>query len=493
MRFAAAVLSSFFSLAAGSWASPATADEASLQALLDRARTAGGAPFRYHIVSNSRETAGGRTYDVTTETEGLKYRARHCLQTTCTGFYFDGERSYDANFNDTALPLSTQVDALQLTLRAIASYAFTAPDFRQNGGTLVERDPVLRGGHKFLRLSVAPRLGALLEAVIDPATGLVAGVISDERGLAFEFSDQRRVDDRVTLPFTISLNGAVIQRFDKRSIVDQRLVAPAGLVPQFASGPAVVALQHAGGGLAPIVPCYVGAEHAQCLLDSGNSGLAMSAELAARLGLTPQALGPEFGTSRAVSGLVKAPALQLGGATFPAAQYVVLRDVHRSGYDVILGADVFAHARVTVDYGKHTVTFASNAGAAPAGGVALTFENYVPVASVRAAGQTLALGIDTGSDAALEVGYDLFAQHRADFKPGGSGAGPDAGFANVRLGPYELMGQFVASSRAPEPVAQGRIGEALLDHFIATFDYANGRLGLVPRPGDVAVKPAPAH
>lgn len=493
MRFAAAVLTGCFSLAAWSWAAPAAADEASLQALLDRARTAGGAPFRYHIVSTSRESAAGRTYDVTTETEGLKYRARHCFQAACTGFYFDGERSYDANFNDTALPLSTQVDALQLTLRAIASYAFTAPDFRQNGGTLVEREPVLRGGHKFLRLSVAPRLGALLEAVIDPATGLVAGVISDERGLAFEFSDQRRVDGRVTLPFTISLNGAVIQRFDKRSIVDQRLAAPPGLVPQFASGPAAVTLQHAAGGLAPIVPCNVGAEHAQCLLDSGNSGLAMSAELAARLGLTPQNLGPEFGTSRVVSGLVKAPALQLGGATFPAAEYVVLRDVHRSGYDVVLGADVFAHARITVDYGKHTVTFASNAGPPPAGGVALTFENYVPVASVRAAGQTLALGIDTGSDAALEVGYDLFAQHRADFKPGGIGAGPDAGFANVRLGAYDLMGQYVASSRAPEPVAQGRIGESLLDHFIATFDYADGRLGLVPRPGDVAVKPAPAH
>jgi hypothetical protein len=490
MRFAAAVLSGFFSLSSLAVAlAPASADEASLQALLDRARAASGAPYRYHVVSLSRETAGGRTYDVTTETEGLKYRARHCFHTTCTGFYFDGERSYDANFNDTALPLSTSVDALQLTLRAIASYAFTAPDFRQSGGTLVEREPVLRGGHRYLRLSVAPRLGALLEAVIDPATGLVAGVISDERGLAFEFGDQRRVSDRVTLPYSVSLNGSVIQQFDRRSISDRPLTAPPGLVPQFASGPASVPLQHLAGKLAPIVPCSIGAETAACLLDSGNSGLAISAELASRLGLATQSLGPEFGAPREVGGLVKTPALQIGGATFPSAQYVVLRDAHRDGYDVVLGADVFAHARVTVDYGKHTVTFAS---AGPtAGGLALTFDNYVPVASVRAAGQTLALGIDTGSDAAIEVGYDLFAQHRADFKPGGIGAGPDSGFANVRFGPYELAGQFVGSSRAPEPVAQGRLGNSLLDHFAVTFDYANGRLGLTPRPGDAAVKSAP--
>ncbi len=467
---------------------PTTADEASLQALLDRARTAAGAPYRYHIVSLSRETAGGRSYDVTTETEGLKYRARNCYKTTCTGFFFDGERSYDANFNGTALPLSTQVDALQLTLRAVASYAFTAPDFRQNGGTLVERDPVLRGGHHYLRVSVAPRLGALLDAVIDPATGLVAGVISDERGLAFEFSDQRRVGDRVTLPFTVSLNGSVIQRFDRRSIVDEPLTAPAGLTPQFAGGPATVALGHAGGGLAPVIACSVGGTPAACLLDSGNSGLAMSAELASQLGLATESLGPEFGASRQVGGLVKAPALRIGGATYPAAQYVVLRDAHKNGYDVVLGADVFAHARVTVDYGKHEVTFASAPAAAAPGGLALTFDNYVPVASVRAAGQTLALGIDTGSDAAIEIGYDLFAQHKADFKPGGIGAGPDNGFANVRLGPYELAGQFVGSSRAPEPVAQGRLGNALLDHFAVTFDYANGRLGLAPRPGDFAVK-----
>jgi hypothetical protein len=372
-------------------------------------------------------------------------------------------------------------------LRAIASYEFTAPDFRQNGGTLTERDPVLRGGRKYLSVSVAPRLGALLEAILDPATGLVAGVISEERGLAFEFGDQRRVDGRVTLPYSVSLNGALIQRFDRRAISDAPLTAPPGLAPQFVGGPATVTMLHSDRTLAPIVPCTVGSERAACLLDSGNSGLSMSAELASRLGLGAQGLGPEFGAAREVSGLVKAPVLQIGSATFPAAQYVVLRNAHRDGYDVVLGADVFAHARVTVDYAKRTVTFAGSGGA-PASAIALTFDNYVPVANVRAASQPLSLAVDTGSDAAIEVGYDAFAQHRSEFKPGGAGAGPDAGVATVRLGSYELPGQFVGSSRAPEPVAQGRLGNSLLDHFIVTFDYAGGRLGLAPRPGDVSVK-----
>jgi hypothetical protein len=493
MRFAAAALCVFSIFSALSMTSrPAAADETALQALLDRARTASGAPYRFHVVSESRETTGGHTFDVTTETEGLKYRARHCYHSTCTGFYFDGERSYDANFNGTALPLSTQVDALQLTLRAIASYAFTDPGFRSNGGTLALRDPVLRAGRKYQLLSVAPRLGALLDAVIDPATGLVAGVISDERGLAFEFGDQRRVDGRVTLPYTVSLNGAVIQTFDRRSLSEQPLSAPAGLVPQFASGPATVAMQRPSGSQAPVVPCAIGSERTLCLIDSGNSGLSMTIELANRLGLTPQELGPEFGSSATVAGIVKAGPLQLGGVTYPAAQYVVLRGAHRGGIDLVLGADVFAHARITIDYGKGAVTFAGP-GAAPPESAALTFDNYVPVATVRVAGETLPLAIDTGSDAAIEVGYAYFVQHRNEFKPGGAGAGPDAGAATVRIARFDVPAQYIGSTRSAEPVAQGRAGNSLLDHFVVTFDYADGKVGLAPRPGDFTVRPASEH
>ena len=40
--------------------------------------------------------------------------------------------------------------------------------------------------------------------------------------------------------------------------------------------------------------------------------------------------------------VVRAGPLQVGNATFPDAYYVVLNDVSRYGYDVVLGADFVA-------------------------------------------------------------------------------------------------------------------------------------------------------
>jgi hypothetical protein len=255
MRFAVSLSTvSFFAIASLVWSVPASADGA-LDALLAKSRAASGAPYRFHVVSRSHETDDGHDYLVTTETEGLKYRARKCVKTLCTsGFYFDGERSYDTNFNDTALPLSERVDALQLTLRAIASYAFTAPTFRAEGGQVEDRDSVLKDGKKYRRIAVAPRLGALLEAVIDPDTGLVVGVISDERRLAFEFRDQRKVGGRITLPYAIFLNGSQIERFDDRAIDPAPLAAPPGVAWSM-SAPVTVGMTRAD---APLVPCTMG-------------------------------------------------------------------------------------------------------------------------------------------------------------------------------------------------------------------------------------------
>lgn len=286
MRFDAVVLSVFFALvttAHGAGAAAAKSDAvkaaASLDALLARARIASGAPYRDHVVSVSHESHGGRTFEVTTETDGLKYLARSCSAGICSGFYFDGERSFDANFNDTALPISASVDALQLTLRAIASYEFTAPDFRAVGGQVSERSPVLRDGSSYRRLSIAPFRGALLDAIVDPKSGLVVGVVSDERKYAFEFRDQRRVDGKIVLPYVIALNGVVVERFDRRSIVDTPLAEPAGLVPTFASNDAALPMAKLDRAtIQPVVPCAIGGIATTCLLDTGNSGLSMSLE-----------------------------------------------------------------------------------------------------------------------------------------------------------------------------------------------------------------------
>ncbi|GAC1548325.1 MAG: hypothetical protein NVS3B16_21140 [Vulcanimicrobiaceae bacterium] len=490
-------------LGASALATPAakTASGNSLDALLERARNASGAPYRFHIVSHSHESRQGRTFEVTTETDGLKYRARSCSKAICSGFYFDGERSFESNLNDTALPLSTRVDALQLTLRAIVSYAFTAPDFRSAGGQIVEREPVLRDGRRFRRLSIAPFRGALLDAIVEPVTGLVAGIVSDERKYAFELRDARRVGGKLMLPFSISLNGSEIERFESRTIETTPLVPPPGLVPTIASNAAPLAMAKLDRASdQPVVPCAIGGQTVLCLLDTGNSGLSMSLELAERLGLEPR--GGAFdisGVGRYVTGVVRAPALSVGPAAYPPAQYVVLHDLHQYGYDVVLGTDVFGRARVTLDYGKRQVSFAPESAGAPGGGIVLGFENFIPILPLRIGEQIVPLAVDTGDESAINLAYEYYEAHPALFKPSGSvtvkgigGASDEltGELARVRIGDYDVLRPRIGATKRLPATARGHIGSGLLRHFEVTFDYRRSRLELVPRAGDTNVRAA---
>jgi len=496
MRFAVPLAAVFFAVATSAMgASPQPAP--SLEALLAKSRVASGAPYRYHIVSRSHEVRDGQTLDVTTETQGLKFRATSCLRALCTGFYFDGDRSYEANDNDTILPVSSSVDGLQLTLRAIASYAFTDPDFRRDGGTLIERDPLIRNGTAYRRISIAPRLGALLDAVIDPATGLVRGVISEERKYVFEFTDQRKVDDRVTLPFAVSLNGDSLTQYGERSIVDTPLEAPRGVVPDLSAAGTAVPMQQGDTGR-PVVPCTIGDQPASCLLDTGDSGLAISLELAEKLNLEPIPGSYDVhGIGQYVTGVVVAPPLHVGSATYPSAKYVVLHDLARYGYDVILGADAFAHARVTLDFARREVRL--DPSAAPRGGQSIAFDGFVPVMAVGLDDLDALLQLDTGDDAAVDLSGDYYGRHPELFTAtgaasvsglGGSAEATSGTISRVRFAGFELERQPIVATKGLS--FDGHIGSGLLQHFVVTFDYQDGLASFVPRPGDVSVKPASA-
>ena len=498
MRFAALLFTvSFASLGGAAFAapSPTPARDKSLAALLERARATSGAPYRYHIVSVSHESHGGRTFEVTTETDGLKYRARSCSKSICSGFYFDGERSFETNLNDTALPISARVDALQLTLRAIVSYAFTAPDFRSTGGQLIERDPISRDGRSYRRISIAPFRGALLDAIVEPTTGLVDGIISEERKYAFELKDERRVDGKLTLPYSISLNGSEFERFDSRKIERAPLEAPPGIAPALATDTAPVAMvRPERPSDQPVVPCSIGGQSALCLLDTGNSGLSISLELAEKLGLEPRSGAFDVsGVGSYVTGVVKAPPLVVGPATYPSALYIVLPDLRHYGYDVVLGADAFAHARITVGYAKAVVTFAAESADARAGALPIGFENFIPVLSIRIGDETVPLAVDTGDESAINLADDYYQLHRAIFRP--SGSVPVAGIggtseeitgevAHVRIGDFDVTRSRIGATKGALATARGHIGGGFLRHFDVTFDYGRARIELVPHPTD---------
>jgi hypothetical protein len=163
--------------------------------------------------------------------------------------------------------------------------------------------------------------------------------------------------------------------------------------------------------------------------------------------------------------------------TYPGATYVVLHDLQQNGYDVLLGADVFARARITIDFGKSEVTFAPPAAGA-SGGLPIGFEDFVPIVATSLNGKSVSVAVDTGAAGTIGLGSD-FSDRHPEF-PKGS--------ATVRLGAYEIEG--AALDAAEKMPYDGRIGGALLSHFTVTFDYGRSTMSLSPRANDATAHSA---
>jgi len=488
VRFAATLLAIFFVAAApvapGSSAAPPNLDE-----LLAKVRRASGEPYRYHIVSHARELVENRALEIRSESEGLRYLTRRCAGALCSGFYSDGERAFETNLNDTPLP---SADALLFTLRMILSYGFTDPAYRRGGGRLVELPPAAFGPGAGLRIAVAPAHGMTLDAVIDPVTSLVESASTRDGQFRFTFHQERSIDGKVTIPFDVDLNDKPFERFDLREIVPGPLEAPVGLVPQI-EGSAVTAklLRYDPLGDVPILECTIGGQTVPCLLDTGNSGMSMSLELAESLGI--EAVGTAFeinGMGSYATGVAKAPPLSIGsGVTYPSAYYVLLHDIHRFGFDLVLGTDAFATTRLTIDYPKREVTFAPASGGELEHPIPLTFRNFVPIVRVGLdAEPPIPMLLDTGDESTINLAYAYYQAHPV-FKAtrienvagvGGSSVQVSGEIPSVTLGEFAATHQRIGATKKSFPTGQGHVGSGFLSHFRVTFDYTHARIGLSP-------------
>jgi hypothetical protein len=491
MRFAVAALGCFIATLA-----PARAgdSQANLDALLRRVRSAAGEPYRYHVRGTARESAAPGVR-IETDAEGSRRRVRRCAGELCSGTYEDGAALWLTDLNDTAVP-GEPLDPRRVSLRAIENYAFADPDFAKRGGRVDALPPLVASdGRSLLRVAVTAPQGATLEALIDPATGLVAGARG--RGIAVDYTDQSEIGSGVTVPFEIAA-GDNVERFEERAIDPEALSAPRGLVPRFASPSA--SLPFAGGeghDADPIVECVVAGARVPCLLDTGNSGMAISLELIERLGLEP--LTDSFriqGLGAYETGVVRVPELRVGTASYPPAYYAVLHDMHAYGYDIVLGTDAFAHARITLDYPAHRVAIEPEAAQAAAGGVPIEFEGFLPVVPVELGATAARLTIDTGDESAVNLSREFYRLHPQIFTPnassevagiGGQGEELLGTIARVDLGGFALLKQPIGTTNRSLPTAQGHLGSGALRHFVVTFDYAHHNLSLRPRDGDPAV------
>ncbi len=254
------------------------------------------------------------------------------------------------------------------------------------------------------------------------------------------------------------------------------------------------------GASTPVGACVLGGISTRCLLDSGNSGIAISLELAEELHAAPIGAFQVAGLGEYATEVVRAGPLIVGNMHVPEADYVVLHDIHRFGYDVVLGADVLAATRVAIDYAAREVTFNAPASSSGESSIPLAFENFVPVIPVELGTIQARLAIDTGDQSSINLADDYYGQHTDLFKAtqvqavsgvGGSSFEYIGQIPMVTVGDFRVSSQPIGTTRTLHGTAQGHLGAGLLAHFRILLDYARARVTFYPRDGDRSVTRVP--
>jgi hypothetical protein len=454
--------------------------------LLERMRAAAGPVWQGHFVSVSRLTLGGEQSIVSSDSEGLRITVRHCTGEICSGTYFNGDHLYSINMNGTTLAGSLEPEPFLRALRVVASLEFLSPSFISHGGEVGSAGAGTIDGKLYRTIVVGAVNTVPLRLYVDPQTALIRLAREVGGSERFEYRGYRRIGV-FTLPFEVLHDGQLFERYDDRAVVSSRFVPPHGPLPSF-KGPAEPVATDPQA-VTPIVDCSVGGIAVRCLVDTGNSGLSISSELASQLG------GPVVGTYeiRGLGGystqVVRAGPLRVGNATFPDAYYAVLTDLRRYGYDVVLGADVLASTGIEIDTAAHSVRFATPIGQSPVS-VPLSFENFVPVVNVGLGAVEASLAVDTGDESNINLTNEFYGKHPGLFSVtqrrlvsgiGGSSVEMIGEIPEVTIGDYRTGPQTIGTTQTLHGTAFGHLGAAFLQQFIVQLDYAGAELRLVPR------------
>ncbi len=467
---------------------PAAARAESLDHLLDRMRAQSGPVWALHLTSTSiLAVAGGRTR-VKSDAQGVRFTTYECAGSLCDGEYFDGDRLYSININDTALPQSDLGDIFLRAERTIASHEFLAPEFADNGGRVVDDGGTVIEGARYRTLLVENTDSVPMQVFVDPVSASIR-YLRDAGGTSMlEYRDYRRVGSKLELPFLVMRSGLVLERYEIRGIATAPFSAPRGLVPTFTGAATAIPTDPARS--IPIFACSLGGIATKCLLDTGNSGLAISQELSTQLHAPLRGTIQVRGLGKYATQVVRAGPLALGNASFPEANYVVLHDIHSFGYDVVLGADVLAATRIEIEPSAHTLTF--DAQREPkAMSVPLHFLNFVPIVAVQLGNLGAQLAVDTGDESNINLSYDFYTAHRGLFSAteqrtvtgvGGSSVEFIGNIPEVKIGDIAMHDQRIGTTTMLQSTAYGHLGAGFLEQFTVLLDYARSRVELTAVP-----------
>jgi hypothetical protein len=321
---------------------------------------------------------------------------------------------------------------------------------------------------------------------VEPQSALIRFARAVDGRETFEYRNYRRVGP-VTVPFEVLHDGRLFERYDDRAAVSSAFHPPHGLLPSFSGAPETIPTDPKA--VTPIIECSIGGIPLRCLIDTGNSGLSVSSELASRLGATVVGTYQVRGLGGYSTQVVRAGPLRLGNATYPEAYYVVLNDLRRYGYDVVLGADIFGTSGIEIDGASHAIRL-SLAATRNAITVPLSFENFIPVVSVGLGTIDAQLAVDTGDESNINLAFDFYAKHPGLFNVtqrrfvsgiGGSSVEMIGEIPEVRIGNYRTGAQRIGTTQILQGTAFGHLGAGFLDQFVVQLDYAAAAMHLIPR------------
>lgn len=454
--------------------------------LLQRMGAAAGPVWRTRFISVSRLTLGHQQNLVSSDSEGMRITVKRCTGDLCTGSYFDGIHLYAVNMNGTALPESPGPEPFLRALRLVASLQFLSPSFAAQGGRIDGAGDATFAGRRYHTFVVGTVNAVPLRLYVDPDTALVRVAREVGGSETFEYRDYRRVG-RFNLPFAVLHDGQLFERYDDRAPVSSTFEPPRGLVPALRGTPQ--SLPTDPNAITPIVDCSVGGIAVRCLVDTGNSGISMSSELASRLGAPVVGNYQIRGLGGYQAPVVRAGPLRLGSATYPEAYYAVLSDLRRYGYDVVLGADVLAGNTVEFDAAAHAIRLGAPVAKSRIN-VPVSFENFIPVIDVSLGTVQAQLAVDTGDESNINLTTEFYAKHPGLFSVtqrrsvsgiGGTSVELIGEIPQVRIGDYRTGPQRIGTTQNLAATAFGHVGAGFLQQFVVQLDYAAAQLHLTPR------------
>ena len=453
-----------------------------LSALIAHMRAVNPDLLHAHVITTSTHELDGAPAAITSNAQDLRYLQQRCNGSVCVGTYFDGERVYDVNLNGTELPRTAGAEPYVRALRVLAMLSFLDPAF---DGKIYDRGIVSYAGKRLRLLFVEDRIALPLKVYIDQRTALVRAAQTFD-GQTLGFSDYRRVG-RFTLPYSVDLNGALLERYASRVVDSQPFAAP--------HPPHVVVMSphpHVDldpQSVSPLATCQLAGTAEACLIDSGNSAMAMSLELAEELHLQPVGMLPIAGLGNYATEVVHAGPLDIGGIRLDSANYVVLTDIHRLGYDIVVGADVLAAVPLTFDNARHVISFERAAGAGSGVTVPLQFQNFIPVVDVTLGIQPSVLAVDTGDQSNINLAYGYYSEHSGLFTithsrsvtgVGGQSEELLGEIGSVQIGSITAQHQQIGATKTLRGTADGHLGAAFLSKFRVVLDYARAVMRLQP-------------